>query len=244
MPSTLHSIPKCLTAIGISTDEIFSECDDITQEFKIIKRTYFAKILNEHPDKGGDVEQFRQTRESFEVLRELYQREKVHVNGFGEYLNESKKRSSEDEFESNFEGFGKSDNVPSYDYYEDAAMEEMPTYFVELAKSGRSRCVKCKLSKDSKKTKKTTFEKEQEGSAIEVNENTCTEITTTQTAAVSTTVKKSTEYIPKSAIRVGSLDETSGTYGRWNHLQCWRVPSKVWSGLSDPTDPKHVHTVL
>ena len=46
--------------------------------------------------------------------------------------------------------------------------------------------------------------------------------------------------IAKGETRVGSIDMESGSYGRWCHLQCWRVPSKVWLGLPDPdetTDP-------
>ncbi len=40
--------------------------------------------------------------------------------------------------------------------------------------------------------------------------------------------------IEKGEIRVGSMDLESGGYGRWNHLMCWRVPKKVWTGLPDP----------
>ena len=69
--------------------------------------------------------------------------------------------------------------APSYEYYEAAAEEDVPGYKVELAKSGRSKCVKCQSK------------------------------------------------IEKDGIRVGSLDKVSGTYGRWNHLDCWRVPVKV-----------------
>jgi hypothetical protein len=27
----------------------------------------------------------------------------------------------------------------------------------------------------------------------------------------------------------------SGSYGGWMHLNCWRVPFKVWTGLPDPS---------
>eukprot|EP00440_Ansanella_granifera_P001525 gb/GFBE01001642.1/.p1 GENE.gb/GFBE01001642.1/~~gb/GFBE01001642.1/.p1 ORF type:complete len:460 (+),score=116.44 gb/GFBE01001642.1/:1-1380(+) len=40
-------------------------------------------------------------------------------------------------------------------------------------------------------------------------------------------------FIEKGALRVGFMME-SGTYGLWVHLECWRVPSKVWLGLPDP----------
>ena len=40
--------------------------------------------------------------------------------------------------------------------------------------------------------------------------------------------------IDKGEVRIGSLDSESGSYGRWIHLKCWRVPAKVWLGLPDP----------
>ncbi|KAL7518672.1 hypothetical protein ACHAWX_003482 [Stephanocyclus meneghinianus] len=49
--------------------------------------------------------------------------------------------------------------------------------------------------------------------------------------------------IAKDEVRVGSLDERGGGYGQWHHLMgnggtCkgWRVPKKVWTGLTDPSD--------
>ena len=44
------------------------------------------------------------------------------------------------------------------------------------------------------------------------------------------------EIIEKDSIRVGSLVEETGSYGRWFHLVCWRVPSKVWLGLPQDED--------
>jgi len=37
--------------------------------------------------------------------------------------------------------------------------------------------------------------------------------------------------IAKGGVRVGSLDRRSGSYARWSHLGCWRVPRSVWAGL-------------
>ena len=73
--------------------------------------------------------------------------------------------------------------IPSikYEYYEEAAKEDVPGYKVELAKSGRSKCSK----------------------------------------------KDCGGKIDKDSIRVGSLDKVAGSYGRWHHLECWRVPKKV-----------------
>ena len=42
------------------------------------------------------------------------------------------------------------------------------------------------------------------------------------------------QFISKGEVRVGSLNEESGSYGRWHHLSCWRVAHKIWLGLPDP----------
>ena len=49
--------------------------------------------------------------------------------------------------------------------------------------------------------------------------------------------KKCTEtQIEKGELRCGWLDGMSGAYGGWTHLDCWRVPSKIWLGLPDPDE--------
>ena len=40
--------------------------------------------------------------------------------------------------------------------------------------------------------------------------------------------------IEKGTVRVGSLDDMSGSYGRFVHVTCWRVPQRVWEKLPDP----------
>ena len=42
--------------------------------------------------------------------------------------------------------------------------------------------------------------------------------------------------IPKNEIRIGSINRETGSYGRWIHLKCWRVPSKIWAGCPNPDD--------
>lgn len=43
--------------------------------------------------------------------------------------------------------------------------------------------------------------------------------------------KCTNKLIPKGSIRIGSILKETGTYTRWVHLSCWRVPSKIWLGL-------------
>jgi hypothetical protein len=55
------------------------------------------------------------------------------------------------------------------------------------------------------------------------------------------------ELIEKGEIRCGSMDLESGAYGRWFHLECWRVPSLIWLGLPDPEaadDPVAFHEAV
>lgn len=42
------------------------------------------------------------------------------------------------------------------------------------------------------------------------------------------------ENIEKGELRCGWLDQNSGAYGGWTHLDCWRVPSRIWLGIPDP----------
>ena len=41
-------------------------------------------------------------------------------------------------------------------------------------------------------------------------------------------------FIAKGSTRVGYFDKEGGSYTRWSHLGCFRVPAKVWKGLPDP----------
>ena len=42
------------------------------------------------------------------------------------------------------------------------------------------------------------------------------------------------DVIAKDELRVGWMNDETGTYGGWVHLRCWRVPNRVWLGLPDP----------
>mmetsp|Transcript_20086 Transcript_20086/g.24860 ORF Transcript_20086/g.24860 Transcript_20086/m.24860 type:complete len:477 (+) Transcript_20086:73-1503(+) len=46
--------------------------------------------------------------------------------------------------------------------------------------------------------------------------------------------------ISMNELRLGSLDLESGSYTRWNHLSCFRVPNKIWKGLTNPDDANQV----
>mmetsp|Transcript_19355 Transcript_19355/g.28647 ORF Transcript_19355/g.28647 Transcript_19355/m.28647 type:complete len:432 (-) Transcript_19355:3379-4674(-) len=225
MSPRTKSIGQCLRDCGISSAEDFDSCENTNDEFRVVKRAYFAKSLVEHPDKGGDAELFRKTRTAFEVIRDL--KDKGHLrHSFKEYLADVEDTSADYNYDDVYQNFNSSE-VPSYDHFAEAAAVEVPGYFVEPAKSARSQCVKCKARKGRTKKDISTM-----------GDTTSTAIVTTGNAKSSKC--KGPTYIAKDALRVGSLDSTAGSYGRWNHLPCWRVPYRVWSGLTMPEDPRLV----
>lgn len=179
------TVAACLEAVG-SVD--LSACATVEEEFKVIKKAYFASILKNHPDKGGDAAVFREVQAAFETLRQIYEK------GIGTFASKTV-QDQETSYNVHFAEFGDVP-TPSWEFYEAQAAEVMPTYRVELAKSGRSRCV------------------------------------------------KSDTLIEKGEVRIGSIIPDVGSYGRWNSLDHWRVPSRIWLGLSTPDDHDSVAKAL
>ncbi|KAL7541643.1 hypothetical protein ACHAXR_011088 [Thalassiosira sp. AJA248-18] len=199
-------LSSCLSDLGITDASPFEECDGIDEEFKVIKKAWTRKVMREHPDKGGDPAAFRATHAAFRVLRDVYSNGSVKKGTYTTYLSATAAAASDyedasddeedvddddvddDDLADLYAKYANNTNVPSYEYFAAAAEEDVPGYKVELAKSGRSKCAKCK------------------------------------------------ENIAKNGIRVGWLDKVAGTYGKWNHLDCWRVPKKVQNGLTNPSE--------
>ena len=145
-----------------------------------------------HPDKGGSASEFRGVQSAWEVIRDLYDKGKVHATGFSYYFSgigaaqEADQRSPDDE----------TGPTPSASWFEEAAAENVPPYKVEAARSDRSKCI---------------------------------------TKATSIGCRHGQDpMISKGEVRFASLDLESGSYGRWHHLTCWRVPASIWLGLPDP----------
>mmetsp|Transcript_11387 Transcript_11387/g.27144 ORF Transcript_11387/g.27144 Transcript_11387/m.27144 type:complete len:994 (+) Transcript_11387:336-3317(+) len=258
-----HNVAQCLLALGITPDirdGLFADCDSMEDEFKVIKTLYRAKILEDHPDKGGDPAVFRKTRAAFYVIRDL-----KNNGGVTSFLSVAKNDESniDDMYDEFWEQFSKG-ATPSYEYYEEMAQESVPGYRVELAKSGRSKCDACKNGRSKlsapAKLADGTEASGQNGKTKSSNGDSKSSSTGTALVAVSegprrssrtkkkpdmlamATVdkKKDPKLIPQGNIRIGSLDDQSGSYGRWNHLVCWRVPYRIWAGLTDMTDPQQV----
>jgi len=197
------TIKTCLKAIGVESD-LFEGAANLDEEFKRLKRVYFKNVLKAHPDKGGDPAAFRDIQTSWEVLRDLYDSKMVQT-----FAGSATGSATAERYDSVFSGFDGTDPQP-YEYYEAAAEEAMPPYRVELARSNRS---SCKATGAAKKCGGKYGGQPEEMSGPE------------ETGGP--------PLIAKGEVRVGSLDNQSGGYGRWRHVPCWRVPSKIWLGVQD-----------
>tara|TARA_B110000091_G_scaffold202514_1_gene235124 strand:- start:798 stop:1547 length:750 start_codon:yes stop_codon:yes gene_type:complete len=154
-------------------------------------------------------------REAFSCLRECHTNQTIDS-----YRTDA---ASTGEFDS-FEGMP----TPSWEFYYTAAEEETPTYRVELAKSNRSACSAKGKAKRCMDPVPTSFSSSSSSSPLSKAEQGAMKRAATKER------NNAKIKIPKGAVRIGSLDKDHGNYGRWVHLTCWRVPSKIWLGLPDP----------
>lgn len=127
------TISECLSAINVDM-EALEGCVNLQEEFFTIKKAYFKTILKCHPDKGGDAAVFRNVNTSFEVLRGL-----LDSNCIASFYAAASDYSVKDAFSSAWQDFSNME-TPSYNYYEEAAAEEIPQSRMECAKSNRSTC--------------------------------------------------------------------------------------------------------
>jgi hypothetical protein len=131
--SHMKTVRECLASLDVSMEDIGS-CADLKEEFARIKKFYRDKILATHPDKGGDPAAFRTVQASFEALRDMFSN-----NTVPSFVSSSSAAA---------ETHGKTwhdfeEEIPvtkSWEYYDEAAASDVPSYRIERAKSGRSAC--------------------------------------------------------------------------------------------------------
>eukprot|EP00978_Attheya_sp_CCMP212_P033783 scaffold138237_cov50-Attheya_sp.AAC.2 len=238
-PPRKNTIRQCLLDLDVDDSSVFENSNNSREEeFKVLKKIYFQKVLKSHPDKGGDPVVFRKVQTSFELLRNLHNGGKGGAWLFIECMSKStsagksagNKTSEEDgdeedeydmtDYDVDFSNMP----TPSWEYYEQAAEEAVPTYRVELAKTGRSKC-------KQKGTAKHCCDAHPGAPSVAA-----------ASATTSTLVDLvADEIIEKGEIRIGSINDDTGSYGRWCHVRCWRVPHKVWLGLPDPKECQDPH---
>ena len=52
-------LSRCLHDLGIADASIFEECNDVNDEFKVIRKIYLKKALQEHPVSWDDLSDIR-----------------------------------------------------------------------------------------------------------------------------------------------------------------------------------------
>lgn len=73
-----NTVKALLSTVGIEDPAAeFAGCDNLEDEFNVIKRAWHRSILAAHPDKGGDREVFQAIQAAFEVLKDLKMNEEV-----------------------------------------------------------------------------------------------------------------------------------------------------------------------
>ncbi len=127
---------------------------------------------------------------------------------------------------------GDRETIPPRVFFEMMREMDVVGYRIELAASGRSRC--------------TCAENDPNGVAYCRNVSVGSEMVTVKRAKSERGKKDASTgreieaaaatfgRIAKRAIRIAILDRESGSFGRFRHLNCWRVPKVVWFCMPEP----------
>ena len=113
----MPSIQDCLQELQCDL-ELLQTCQTLDEEWGLIRKAYFKRVLRAHPDKGGDAETFRRVQAAWETLRKS--REGSRSTFFSSAQASTEKAQG---YEATFENFDGT-TQPSWDYYYAAAEEE------------------------------------------------------------------------------------------------------------------------
>lgn len=126
------------------------------------------------------------------------------------------------------EVLSKREPIPPYEYFQTMQELEVPGYRTEVAVSGRSKCAGSALKPDSVAYCKNV----NVGSKLNTQLNTRgSKPKFAKATGLEVVACKEFGKIALNAIRIGTMIPASGTYGRFKHLSCWRVPKAVWYAL-------------
>ena len=249
------TVRGCLMTLGIDDPAgAFEGAENLEDEFKVVKRAWHKMCLATHPDKGGSEEEFRAVQAAFDVLKD-----KKTSGTIGTFASSSAQSSSTSTAFKHASDAAAKAHYPPAGYYEEMRENiNVPVYRVELAKTGRSSCFtagppqkrasgaagKCRfglgelchpvITHATAASNVAVIGDGAEGPAPKKKRGRPTKpkpdgLKLTGKAYVDWAVK-----IPVNSVRVGSVDPVAGTYGRWSHAECWRVPGKVHRGLPNP----------
>ena len=101
----------------------------------LIKKAYRKKALDHHPDKGGNIDQFRLLQSAYEYLRDV-----VYVEDTSSSSSQDNINVRRSDFDATYKDVCERD-IPSWMYYKEAVAEDVPEYEFQYALSGKSMCV-------------------------------------------------------------------------------------------------------
>jgi len=203
----LYTTLQCTPAgqpLSAAAGAALSLCATASEQYALLKRSYFRLVRLAHPDRGGDAATFRRVQHAFRAVRYLYERDPAA--GFtdpavlraafpGEEGNGGSDGSNATA------GTGASPVQQPWEYYESAASATEPPYKVEPAKSGNAKCNQpsAKYRRCTQIYETRTDKKTGESQAVLVNPK-----------------------IAEGELRVGWYNDKIGSYGQWVHLEVRR----------------------
>jgi murein DD-endopeptidase MepM/ murein hydrolase activator NlpD len=186
------------------------------EEFKIVKKRYYREALRKHPDKGGTERDFLELDVVWQSLRVMYER-----NLIASYWEEAQKKVSAKRTKT-----------------KKAAREYTQTRQAKPRKPAAAK--KRKKSGEEEEEETTTHQKTyrsyrfyEEAAEYDDPEYRVELARSARSSCVANTggiaCEHANEKIEKDEIRCGHRNPTSGSFGNWSHLRCWRIPNAFGS---------------
>ena len=187
------------------------------EEFKIIKKRYYREALLKHPDKGGKERDFLELDFVWQSLRVMYER-----NTISSYWEEAQKKGAEKK------------KGREYTRTRQAKKPQAATK-KRKKKGGKEEEEEEEFKAYHKAYRSYKFY--EEAAEYDDPEYRVELARSVRSSCVAKTggiaCEHAHENIEKDEIRCGHRNPTSGSFGNWSHLRCWRVPKRVWLGLPD-----------
>lgn len=140
-PSTMgKSLKEMYEIVGVGA---FDTTLPREQHLTLIKKAYRKQVITHHPDKGGDIDQFRLLQSAYEYLRDVVYAEDSSSSSSTSSTSSTSRNNinvRRSDFDTTYNDVCERD-IPSWEYYEEAEAEDVPEYEFQYALSNRSMCI-------------------------------------------------------------------------------------------------------
>ena len=142
-PSTMgKSLKEMYEIVGVG---VFDATVPRERHLTLIKKAYRQQVLHHHPDKGGDIDQFRLLQSAYEYLRDVVYAEGSSSTSSTSSASRNNINVRRSDFDTTYNDVCERD-IPSWEYYEEAEAEDVPEYEFQYALSNQSMCVKSRTT--------------------------------------------------------------------------------------------------